>query len=79
MTPLPPVRKRKDYSDISPNDLTYALFHDRIAPHDAMRPETEAMIEILGAKEFTVYKSSDGSDRWHACAAQQLIVQCGPR
>ena len=66
MTPLPPVRKRKDYSDISPNDLTYALFHDRIAPHDAMRPETEAMIEILGAKEFTVYKSSDGSDRWLA-------------
>ena len=50
MAPLPPVRKRKDYSDISPKDLTFALFHDRIAPLDAMRPQVEAQIEY-GMKE----------------------------
>lgn len=33
---LPPVRKRKDYRDIKPDDLVFALFYDRIAPLDAM-------------------------------------------
>lgn len=41
MTPLPPVRKRKDYSDITPDDLVFALFYDRIAPTDAMSEEGE--------------------------------------
>lgn len=69
MAPLPPVRKRKDYSDISPKDLTFALFHDRVAPLDAMRATTEARLE-LGLKEapplFTVYKDDSGTDRWLA-------------
>jgi hypothetical protein len=69
MAPLPPVRKRKDYSDISPKDLSFALFHDRIAPLTAMRAETEAQIEY-GMKEarplFTVYKDDSGTDRWLA-------------
>jgi hypothetical protein len=68
MAPLPPVRKRKDYSNISPKDLTFALFHDRVAPLTAMRAETEAQIEY-GLKEaplFTVYKDDSGADRWLA-------------
>ncbi len=36
MTPLPPVRKRADYRDIGKDDLVFALFHDRIAPPDAL-------------------------------------------
>jgi len=63
------VRKRKDYSDVSPKDLTFALFHDKIAPLTAMRAETEAQIEY-GLKEapplFTVYKDDSGTDRWLA-------------
>lgn len=38
---LPPVRKRKDYSDIDKNDLVFALFYDRIAPTDAMSEQGE--------------------------------------
>lgn len=30
MAPLPPVRKRTDYSDVSSDDLAMALFFDRI-------------------------------------------------
>jgi len=71
MTPLPPVRKRKNYSDVSPKDITFALFHDRIAPHDAMRAETENAIDLgLRQKDsdrlFTTYKDWEGNDRWIA-------------
>jgi len=67
MTPLPPVRKRKNYSDVSPKDLTFALFHDRIAPHDAMRASTEDAIDLgLRQKGFTIYKDDSGRDRWLA-------------
>jgi hypothetical protein len=67
MAPLPPVRKRKDYSDVSPKDLTFALFHDRIAPHDAMRASTEDAIDLgLRQKGFTIYKDDSGRDRWLA-------------
>jgi len=67
MAPLPPVRKRKNYSDVSPKDLTFALFHDRIAPHDAMRASTEDAIDLgLRRKGFTIYKDDSGRDRWLA-------------
>lgn len=38
---LPPVRKRTDYSDISKDDLVFALFYDRIAPTDALSEQGE--------------------------------------
>lgn len=38
---LPPVRKRKDYSDIGKDDLVMALFHEQIAPTGSMREENE--------------------------------------
>ena len=43
MAPLPPVRKRTDYSDIKRTDLVAALYRDKImgAP-DAMQPSALA-------------------------------------
>lgn len=39
---LPPVRKRADYSDIGADDLTFALFYDRIAGDgDALTPKPD--------------------------------------
>jgi hypothetical protein len=39
--PLPPVRKRQSYQDISPDDLTFALFADRIqAANNPDAPKT---------------------------------------
>jgi hypothetical protein len=58
---LPPVRKRGDYSAIKPSDLVMALFHDRIAPRDAMQPSGET-----AAKSFLVYKDHAGQPRWIA-------------
>lgn len=63
MAPLPPVRKRTDYSDVSPNDLTFALFRDRIAPAEAMRAHNEDR-EL--DHPFKVFKDASGAWRWVA-------------
>lgn len=47
MTPLPPVRKRTDYSDIKTSDLAFALFSDRILQTDAMSPQSEGEQKAL--------------------------------
>lgn len=64
LPPLPPVRKRTDYSDIKATDLVMALFHDKIAPVGAMRAEFEQ--DAPAEKSFTVFKDHTGRDRWIA-------------
>lgn len=41
MAPLPPVRKRTDYSDVKQDDLTFALYHDQIMGVGNMRESAE--------------------------------------
>ena len=58
MTPLPRVRKRTSYSDVKPNDLTFALFHDRIMPSNVLRPQDE----LPGFGRTYSEKASDPGD-----------------
>jgi hypothetical protein len=59
---LPPVRKRKNYSDISSDDLVFALFYDRIAPRDALSEQGEQPIGDVAADR----------DRWERKAIKAL-------
>ena len=44
MTPLPPVRKRTNYADLSSGDLTFALFWDKaLGEIGAMREDREVL------------------------------------
>lgn len=36
---LPPVRKRENYNDLAPDDLTFALFYDRVLDVGSMRED----------------------------------------
>lgn len=76
MAPLPPVRKRTDYSDVKSTDLVAALFHDKImgAP-DAMQPsglarmmdeETAAQTTKAARAPLVVFKDARGQPRWLA-------------
>jgi hypothetical protein len=60
---LPPVRKRKDYSDISSDDLVFALFYDRIAPPDVFSER--------GEQPTTAIKAAD-LDRWERKAIKAV-------
>jgi hypothetical protein len=58
MPPLPPVRKRTSYDDIDSDDLTFALFHDRIV--DAQPPIHQGDTP----SSFLVLKDASGAYRW---------------
>lgn len=60
---LPPVRKRRDYRDISSDDLVFALFYDRIAPRDAFSEEGEQPVGVDAAAD---------RDRWERKAIKAL-------
>jgi hypothetical protein len=58
MTPLPPVRKRTDYNSIKPDDLTFALFYDRVLNTSAMRESRE--FDIVPEEPKTTKKTRKG-------------------
>lgn len=76
MAPLPRVRKRTDYSDVKPTDLTFALYHDKIlggqskalSPYEDLpgfgRQYKGAETATVAPASFAVYKDASGAYRW---------------
>ena len=73
MAPLPPVRRRTDYSDVKNTDLVAALFSDRVlGGADAMQPSAiirDATELLETGKSLSVFKDATGAWRWLAVSS----------